>query len=403
MATFTVEIISEGDVDEATCVQLVHDHTRILCDVGITTRSGSASHVIPDDEPALVLISHGHLGHGGGLLAAHDRWPNTPFYAAAPTFRLLDAQFCHHSNDLRAARQHTILTHASIKEIPFLQTFSPINDVSICLYPCGHICGAAVPLIDWDGCRIAYFADWTPTDFGGNRGLALSELLGCHLLIVQLSNSTSVEAVAARPLDALLSLPLRDALVAVQPLGVLQELLLPLTPYILREWTLHIDAFSFALSQIAIQQWLEAYRGAIHASENWVTLNSGQQRNLYLCGSASLWPGSPSYIITRAFISRTDTLIVLGNDIIPGSPADWLLHSRRLPTANAPLGWEMPRCHIAQISMKPRKLAPQEIIMLIEPLHSEHLVVFGKDQWVSSSSSLSPIHLQQGEGLALQL
>jgi hypothetical protein len=401
---FRIEILAAGSNNKATCLRLTHDSISILLDVGFSVLPAHEFD-LPDESPDLALITHAHLGHGGGLFAATSAWPETVFWAASPTFQIMGTQFRHADNHLGVNIPLTDCYRWI--EVPFGNTVDvhAYADISVTFWPCGHMCGAALPVIEWDGYRIAYWVDWTAYPYGGNPGLSSAAISNCDLFITHLPKSQVLSSVSGVSIAHVLGSDATTVLIAAQPVGAAQEILSEMLafPELHRRWTLHIDTFTYEVSQylpvlatvFKTLDWRADTMGTRWLSSS----NEGfsSTRNLFIGGTACLWPDSPSFEIARKLMDAPHTLICLGDDVIPLSPAHclWRMREPQMLRDQAENSthtsfrkiWEMDaiRSDIQKLALAPRKMSCENTLEWVRATKPKHLIVFGENRHLANT------------------
>ena len=150
---------------------------RILLDCGLKDLTPLGDAPPPD----AVFCSHAHVDHGRGLRLLRQRWPHVPIYATAATVALL--------ND-RAIAQ-------SIQVLPWRLPVKVADDLTIELWPAGHLPGAACALLTFEGKKRSYQIFYTGDCFLSStrlvEGFPLAALRGLtpDVLIVEGSLGTA--------------------------------------------------------------------------------------------------------------------------------------------------------------------------------------------------------------------
>lgn len=102
---------------------------RILLDCGLEDLHSLEN----EPPPNAVFYSHAHGDHGRGLSALHHRWPHIPIYATAATAALL---------------QDKVLAQV-IQVLPWRMSVEVADNLTIELWPAGHLPGAACALLTY--------------------------------------------------------------------------------------------------------------------------------------------------------------------------------------------------------------------------------------------------------------
>lgn len=156
----SVDMLGGGVEVGGSCALVCADDTRILVDVGARPSARTwAQSAPPRLEQALqsgpvdaIVITHAHADHSGWVPAVLAQYPDIPVYATAPTIDLLPTMWTDAAriyqrgtaeqgpapftqSDARAAVR-------SLHALPFGRALQ-IGDLSVELFPAGHIVGAA--------------------------------------------------------------------------------------------------------------------------------------------------------------------------------------------------------------------------------------------------------------------
>ncbi len=334
-----LEVLHDGFGGKATSVILHLEGLKICLDMGLNTffKIPRVELSLPE-RIDLAIITHGHLGHGGGIVALPEELLSSfKFWAARPTFQILNTQIAVRREHLGNYGNRVNLHEHQFCEVNYFHKVSPISsipDLSLTFLPGGHMCGASVPVIQWKKESIAYLSDWTSHSYGGNPGLDTSLLSDCSLVIAQLSDYQQDSSCLARDdLESILTeSKYRNVLLACQPLGALQDFLIKtiLSPLLLQDWEIYLDEFSFMVTQASCPACLQD--GILDNIKVWnkqdrPLFNSGSRNGknrLLLCGTASLWPFTPSYFIAQELLPRDDAAVILTEDLHGESPGSKL-------------------------------------------------------------------------------
>ncbi len=174
-----------GHGQEGVCLTLNVGPYRILLDCGPQSPQFWAGRSSPPVD--FVFCSHAHPDHGLGLLAFHQQWPQVPILASGATAALLPL------NWWGAAREDLQFCQA----VPWRQPVELAPDLSLTLWPAGHLPGAACGLFTYDGGNRPYRVFYTGDCFLSNgrlvEGLPLEELRGLKpdVLILEGSQGTA--------------------------------------------------------------------------------------------------------------------------------------------------------------------------------------------------------------------
>ncbi|MGB3518687.1 MAG: MBL fold metallo-hydrolase [Elainellaceae cyanobacterium] len=216
-----------GHATEGVCLLVRIGTYRILLDCGLQDVSLLKSHDGSLPPADVVLCSHAHQDHARGLLALHQAYPQLPIYASGVTAKLLP------------------LNWPEEPEVPdFCQPLawrSPFNlypDLTVELWPAGHLPGAAAALITHKTSErdytLIYTGDYLLSSSRLVDGLPLDELRGLRpdILITEGSYGTSRHPHRRQQENQLAERIHRaiangqSVLLPTEPLGLGQELLM---------------------------------------------------------------------------------------------------------------------------------------------------------------------------------
>lgn len=182
-----------GHADEGVCLLFRLGPYRVMLDCGLNDLTALTRKSVPPAD--LILCSHAHADHAKGLLALHRTFPQVPIYASEVTTQLLPL------NWPQEEPEH--LPHLC-QALPWRTPVEFFDGLSACLYPAGHLPGAAAilltytppPYVDEHASR-SYTVFYTGDFFLSNsrlvEGLPLEELRGLSpdVLIVEGSYGTA--------------------------------------------------------------------------------------------------------------------------------------------------------------------------------------------------------------------
>jgi Cft2 family RNA processing exonuclease len=183
-----------GHGHEGVCLNLQLGSHRVLLDCGTHWPQQSAMAAAPAD---WVICTHAHPDHGAGLLEFHHAWPQIPIFTSAATAALLPLNW---PEVPEAARPDFC------QRLPWRQAFQLAPDLTVTLWPAGHLPGAACALLTYthrdssEGSArdprtytVFYTGDFFLSNARLVEGLPLDELRGLkpNVLIVEGSQGTA--------------------------------------------------------------------------------------------------------------------------------------------------------------------------------------------------------------------
>lgn len=213
-----------GRRGEGVCLLVQMGDYRVLLDCGLTDLSPlEMAGRSPVD---VVFCSHAHRDHAEGLLAFNRLYPDVPVYMSGATKGLLPLNWSKRDVNLDFA-----LT------LPWRSPIEILDQLTIQLFPAGHLPGAAAALLTLHTAErdytLFYTGDFSVSHFQLVNGLSLEELRGLQpdVLIIEGSYGTirhphrrqQEKYLASRILDALESG--QSVLLPVPRLGLGQEIL----------------------------------------------------------------------------------------------------------------------------------------------------------------------------------
>ena len=160
-----------GHGNEGISLGLTIGSHRILLDCGLEDLTSLDSSPAPD----AVFLSHAHFEHGRSLAQVKQRWPHVPIYVTAATAALVE--------DRELAQ--------SLQVLPWRMPVKLAADLTLELWPAGHLPGAACALFTYSyssrNYRIFYTGDCFLSSTRLVDGLPLAALRGLHpdVLIIE--------------------------------------------------------------------------------------------------------------------------------------------------------------------------------------------------------------------------
>ncbi len=164
---FPMQMLSYGvgQAEEGIALRLRLGDYYILLDCGVMGL---------DTEADLVLCSHAHRDQAQGLLSLHQNFPTIPIYASEVTAELLPLNW------------PKAITSEFCQALPWRSPLELLPDLTVELFPAGHLPGAAAFLLTHQGYRVLYVGDFSLSNLRSTDGLRLDILRNCKpdILIV---------------------------------------------------------------------------------------------------------------------------------------------------------------------------------------------------------------------------
>lgn len=160
---------------------------RILLDCGLGGLPLSSPPPPPEGPVDFVLCSHAHSDHARGLLTFHQQFPEIPVYGSEVTAKLLPLTWLGRTEgDAETVCQG----------LPWRSQIDLADNLSVQLWPAGHLPGAACFLLRYETSERTYQAFYTGDFFLSNsrlvEGLPLEELRGLKPDVLLLEGSYGI-------------------------------------------------------------------------------------------------------------------------------------------------------------------------------------------------------------------
>jgi Cft2 family RNA processing exonuclease len=216
-----------GHSGEGICLLMRIGTYRILLDCGLADVSPLKSHDAALPPADVVICSHAHQDHAQGLLALHRTYPQLPIYASTVTAKLLPLNWPEESD-----------IPDFCQPIPWRSPINLFPDLTIELWPAGHLPGAAATRLTYKtperDYTLLYTGDYLLSSSRLVDGLPLDELRGLRpdILITEGSYGTSRHPHRRQQENQLAERIHRaiangqSVLLPTEPLGLGQELLM---------------------------------------------------------------------------------------------------------------------------------------------------------------------------------
>ena len=177
-----------GHNQEGLCLEVRMGPRRILLDCGLYEVAALKKADPPLDGLDFVFCSHAHADHARGLLDFHRAFPHVPIYGSEVTAQLLSLNWLDRPQDIP---RHLC------QAFPWNTPISLTDDLTIQIWPAGHLPGAACALFSYTTPERVYTLFYTGDFFVSNSrlvdGLPLESLRGLKpdVLIVEGSYGTT--------------------------------------------------------------------------------------------------------------------------------------------------------------------------------------------------------------------
>lgn len=176
----------------ASCFVISYKGFNIMIDAGINPRKkADDSYPILDlwnGRIDLILLSHAHIDHSGGIPKAHAMWNDAPIIMTKPTKVFLKYIYSDMAKVKNGIADEFEIENVSITKEVMESTFNAIStvdfedkvrvrdDIEICFHKAGHIVGAAMIELHIAGKTILYTGDYTDYDQNLVSGLNYEDL-----------------------------------------------------------------------------------------------------------------------------------------------------------------------------------------------------------------------------------
>ena len=177
-----------GHNQEGLCLEVRLGPRRILIDCGLHDIDALINADPPLDELDFVFCSHAHPDHARGILDFHRAFPQVPIYGSEVTAQLLPLNWLDRPQDIP---RHLC------QAFPWNTPIRLTDDLTVQLWPAGHLPGAACALFSYTTSKRTYTLFYTGDFFVSNSrlvdGLPLESLRGLKpdVLIVEGSYGSS--------------------------------------------------------------------------------------------------------------------------------------------------------------------------------------------------------------------
>ena len=173
-----------GHASEGVCLLLKIGPYRLLLDCGLADMQPLTQNKKPPVD--LVFCSHAHSDHIRGLMALHQSYPQLPVYASEVTVQLLPLQWPDSAEEIGSFCQGW----------PWRSPITLFDDLTVEIFPAGHLPGAAVVLFTYKTpkrtYKVLYTGDFSLSNFQLVEGLSIDLLRGISpdVLIIEGSYGT---------------------------------------------------------------------------------------------------------------------------------------------------------------------------------------------------------------------
>ncbi|EGD50447.1 beta-lactamase domain-containing protein [Thermoanaerobacter ethanolicus JW 200] len=184
-----------GDNIGASSYLVSYEGINILLDAGALIKdktlyyNSTKNLPIDIEDIDLVIITHAHLDHSGGIVELLRKGLNSPIIMSRPTKEILKQIFLRGHTKLEVKIEEETTNFDS--QIISFDTEEESNftiknkEVKLKLFPAGHILGAVAVYLEIEGIKIFYTGDFTLKDVESNKGLRFLPDLKVDILITE--------------------------------------------------------------------------------------------------------------------------------------------------------------------------------------------------------------------------
>lgn len=176
----------------ASCFVISYKGYNIMIDAGINPKKRDDDSYplldMWDGRIDLILLSHAHIDHSGGIPKVHAMWEDARILMTKPTMVFLKYIYSDMAKvkngitddfeieNVNITREVMESTFKAISTIDYEDKIHVRDDIEICFHKAGHIVGAAMIELRIDGKTILYTGDYTDYDQNLVSGLKYEEL-----------------------------------------------------------------------------------------------------------------------------------------------------------------------------------------------------------------------------------
>jgi Cft2 family RNA processing exonuclease len=177
----------------ASCFRVLIGPYEVVMDTGTRPKG---SDPLPSFEylenPDLLLITHAHQDHIGGLPVFHRLFPATPMFCSAGTYEIAQIMLQdglkvqERNEDMEALFNADELDRSLFNlQITPSQEFEPLPGLIVKMIPAGHIVGAMCIHLQYGDRSLIYTGDYSLTNSNTTKGLRLEDLPTADILITE--------------------------------------------------------------------------------------------------------------------------------------------------------------------------------------------------------------------------